>query len=190
MNKLIPLFAFSILFLVPVGLNNAFAATIEITDEASCFAAGAGNFFVTSVADGCFFGSLTVNADDTLILENLFIQIGSGGLTNFGNVILIGGDEQNSGVITLTQDASLVNECGGIITAQGGDGFNSAKITSSQNVGTVTNLGTINLNGGSGQSSAVLLIFTGNTLNNHGTINENPGVGTSGTVVVGGFRYF
>jgi hypothetical protein len=189
LNKLLPLVAFSVLLLVPVGLNNAFAVTIEITDEASCFAAGAGNFFVTSAADGCFFGSLTVDADDTLILENLFIATGPGGFTNFGNVILIGGDETNSGAINLGQDGDLVNECGATITIEGGDGINSGAIQTDLPGEDVTNFGTINLNGGVGQASATIVISS--ILNNHGLINENPGSGPfSGIVRVGGIGVF
>ena len=182
------LIAFSVLLLVPIGLDNAFAATIEIKDQATCQALG-GNFFVTSAADGCFFGSLTVDADDTLILENLFIATGPGGFTNFGNVMLIGGDETNSGAINLGQDGDLVNECGATITIEGGDGLNSGGIQTDLPGEDVTNFGTINLNGGVGQASATIVIFS--ILNNHGLINENPGSGSfSGIIRLGSTGVF
>ena len=181
MNKLLPLLAFSVLLLVPVGLDNAFAATIEITDEASCLAAG-GSFFDGTTADGCSFDSLTVNAGDTLRVENLIIQPGSGGFTNFGNVMLIGDDEQNSATIVLSLDGDLVNECGGTITIEGGDGFHSGGIQAIDLGEIVTNFGTITLNGGDGQQSGEILFS--DTLNNHGTINENPGSGPSSGIVI------
>jgi len=169
--------AFSVLLLVPIGLDNAFAATIEIKDQATCQALG-GNFFGTPGVSVCFFGSFTVDADDTLNIENLVVQIGSGGFSNSGNVVLVGGSETNSGTLNLIQGASLVNECGATITAQGGDGLNSGSILAAAQTGeTITNFGTINLNGGDGQASAALLIGSGTIVNNHGTINENPGSG-------------
>jgi len=172
LNKLVPMVAFSVLLLVPIGLDNAFAATIEIKDQATCQALG-GNFFGTPGVSVCFFGSFTVDADDTLNIENLVVQIGSGGFTNSGNVVLVGGSETNSGTLNLIQGASLVNECDATITAQGGDGLNSGSILAAAQTGeTITNFGTINLNGGDGQASAALLIGSG-----HGTINENPGSG-------------
>jgi len=191
LNKLLPLIAFSILLLVPVGLNNAFAATIEITDEASCLAAGAGTFFVAPNADGCFFNSLTVDAGDTLIVENVFLSLGAVGLTNFGNIIMVGGSEQGSGVILPSQGGALVNECGATITLEGSDGISSGQLGFLIDGESFTNFGTLNLNGGDGQRSGSLTIANGGIANNHGTINENPGSGSdSGVVFVFGTAVF
>jgi len=179
------------LLLVPVGLNNAFAATIEITDEASCLAAGAGTFFVAPNADGCFFNSLTVDAGDTLIVENVFLSLGAVGLTNFGNIIMVGGSEQGSGVILPSQGGALVNECGATITLEGSDGISSGLLGFLIDGESFTNFGTLNLNGGDGQRSGSLAIANGGIANNHGTINENPGSGSdSGVVFVFGTAVF
>jgi len=179
------------LLLVPVGLNNAFAATIQITDQASCLAAGAGTFFVAPNADGCFFFSLTVDAGDTLIVENVFLSLGANGLTNFGNIIMVGGSEQSSGLLSPSQGAAIVNECGATITLEGADGISSGGLATIDAGESFTNFGTLNLNGGDGQRSGSLSIANGGTANNHGTINEKPGSGPdSGVVTVFGTAVF
>ncbi len=181
-NRVLAGILFSALLLGIVGLDNAFAATIEITDEVSCFAAGAGNYFETTAADGCFFDSLTVNADDTLIVENAFLTLGTGGLTNLGNIIMVGGEELNSATIVPSQGGAVLNECGATITLEGSNGINSAKLVLDDG-DSFTNLGTLNLNGGDGQNSGSFTISSGATGNNHGTINENPGSGSFSGIV-------
>jgi len=180
LNKLIPLLTFSILLLVPVGAQNAFAATIELKNEADCLALG-GDFFIQGNADVCVFLSLTVNPGDTLIVENVQVQVRND-LTNSGTIQLVGGSEDSSGrLVAGLRTTNFLIECGGIINAQGGVGDASAQINIP--FGTLTNLGTINLIGDIGSFSGSLLI-TG-TADNHGTINENPDSGpVSGIVFI------
>ncbi len=179
MNRVIPLLAFSILLLVPVGAQNAFADIIELKNEADCLALG-GTFFVLGIADVCVFLSLTVDSGDTLIIENIQVQV-TDGLTNSGTIQLVGGSEEVSGSLVPGGNSGfIVNECGGTINAQGGDESNSGSISITPGR-SLTNFGTINLIGDIGSFSGSLLIS--GTADNHGTINENPDSGPASGIV-------
>jgi len=176
------------LFVVLLGSSfavpqEAFATTITINDQASCEVIP-GAIFAVGLPDVCrLTNDFTVNSNDVLIIEDIFIIVDTSVFTNFGTVELNGGDILVSAALATLGNAGeqIINECGGIINANGGDGTASAAIGVDVN-GLFTNKGIINLFGGLGDFSGSLVI-TG-VGNNHGTVNENPGTGTDSGIVV------
>jgi len=176
----------SILILGVIGLSQeADAVTITISDEASCEAIP-GAFF--NFVGNCMLNSdFTVNEGDTLIVENLqLFSLSGNDFTNFGTVELNGGTVGGqTGVLNWGSNGNIINECGGVINANGNDGFQSGSIFVGFGI-TMTNKGTINLFGGNGDQSGVLAIFSPSTsLNNHGNFNENPGTGSQSGIFFG-----
>ena len=174
------------LFVVLLGSSvavpqQAYATTITINDQASCEVIP-GGFFTPGF---CFLTSdFTVSSTEILVIENIAVLVDNSVFRNFGTVELNGGSNPASGaLVTFGRDgAEIVNECGGIINANGGAGFQSAIM--GVNLGTtLTNKGVINLFGGTGDSSGTLAV--NGVTNNHGVVNENPGTGLdSGSILV------
>jgi len=171
-----------ILFLGTLGLSqDAEAATITISDGPSCNAVG-GIFHVIFFP---FFqcdvsAPFVVNAGDTLVIENIVVEFFNS-LTNFGIIDVNGGLGSNEGLLAIGPGGVLINECGGVINANGADGFFSGALVIISNL---QNKGTINLFGDdAGPFSGSLLLEMDGVIDNHSTINETPGIAdTSGTV--------
>jgi len=146
---------------------------ITISDEASCLAIPGSTFPAPLFCQ--ISSDFTVNAGDTLVIDGVFVFF-FGSFTNFGTT------EINSSTNSLLQLRSdSINECGGIINANGGSSFSG--ILNLADSSKLTNKGTINLFGGSGGTSGSLVNNFG-TVDNHGTVNENPGSGLNSGIVL------
>jgi len=162
LNKLLPLLVFSILLLVPVGSQKAFATTFIISDVANggnCEDVGLGGSWVsstktcvvstpTNLADGdtvAVFANtrLEVSSSASLLITgnavdfsgNLNVQ-SQGEVLNKGTISLIGGDGQSSG--RLLNSGTVNNECTGNISLVKGTGPSSGVFV---NLGIVNNAG-------------------------------------------------
>ena len=203
MNKLIPLITFSVLLLVPVGTQNAWALNCEST--------GTGFWDQSSTWSNCGGGipgnadTATINSGDTVTVRTLVNLDGLTLIVNpFGNLIT---DGSLGARMILSSSSSLINRgnidlfdagptageirlntstgtnaCSGTITTHGSTGVNDAQFVLLQG-SQFTNKGVINLNGGSASSSGILGVGGADQLDNHGIINENPGSGANSGVV-------
>jgi len=99
----------------------------------------------------------------------------------FGIIDVNGGLGSNEGLLAIGPGGVLINECDGVINANGADGFFSGALVI---ISKLQNKGTINLFGDdAGPVSGSLLLEMDGVIDNHSTINEPPGLAdTSGTV--------
>jgi len=184
LNKLLPLLAFSILLLVPVGTQNAFAIffLLDSGDPNNVCAGILGGTFDLGL-DTCTLSGSHQIADADFVRVNKVKMDVKGTLDVFGllatnpSTPLI-----NSGVInvhatnTPTQgridvQSPATNECNGIINLMGGPLVFQGTISLTSSL---DNLGTINTNAGTGAESGTVRIFSTGVLNNHGFIGPDP----------------
>ena len=208
MNKVLPLLAFSILLLVPVGVQQAYALNCEsqqtgFWDQSSTWSNCSGGVpadgdnvtiknghtvtIRTDILTVALVGlSLTVEQSAELVLDGASggkLRITVGTFTNFGKTTLAGvGGAINAGELRLGATPGT-NECFGTIDANGGSNLNTGLFIVDNAV--FVNKGTINLNGGGGTNAGSLVtVNAGGQVDNHGTINENPGAGTNSGIVL------
>ncbi len=140
MNKLLALIGFSVLLLIPLGIQDAYAVGGTISDEASCVAFGG---MWSSPPDKCeISSSATINSGETLTFSSgilFFINrasfdIEDGGTMNFfGNSefdsdggVRVAGTLNNSGemflgeitTIRILSTGVVNNDCSGTITGE------------------------------------------------------------------------
>jgi len=182
LNKLLPLIVFSVLLLIPVGAQDAFAVPIESNgsgggdwNDGSTWAGGvvpsstddvtikSGD--IVSLIDNRTIdavGSLSIEAGAKLIIQGVRLS-NSGSITNEGTITINGGDDIFEG--SLTNNGTLINN--GVIDVNGGTDFFTGNIS---NFGILINNGIMNFIGGSGASNAG--IFRNfNIVSNNGEIN-------------------
>ena len=199
MNKLIPLLAFSILLLVPGGLQAVYAGPVcETVASGDWTSAGPWSSGVPGA--GC---DVVINGGHTITINSVIshdasITIAIGGAlivdgpdggsliihntgdgTNNGAMTMIGGDSFTEG--SFRNQGSFTNTCSGSMVFNGGTATNTGAF---RNEGTATNSGIMTFNGGDGDRSGSLNNDAG-SFTNHNTLVFNAGSGNDAGELIG-----
>ena len=207
MNKVLPLFAFSILLLVPAA-QSAFAVTTTLDINNTGMACESLGGTWDNVSKTCSVTDVSVGNGDVFVIDAgvTLVVVGGPGdfegemdcnscsftIINNGKLQTIGGDGTGSGRIG-NVDGTITIDNNGLIELNGGQGPVSGRISSTGGTINIDNDGTILTNGGDGTTSGAIQTTGGTiTIQNKGLIQTMGGVGsssgsirtTSGTITI------
>jgi len=131
--KLLIAVVFSVLLLVPVGAQNAFAATFTFSDDATggdCTSLGSWD----DPSNTCTVTAISASTGDIFVIDSDV------------TVVLAGGPGVLDGTISCNCDFTITNN--GKLVINGGDGVRSAQISTTSGTLTIINNGEIQINGG------------------------------------------